>query len=96
MFPGLDLPYKVNPAKPLTAAGDELDHLSVDRPDISCSICLRCALLLSKVLELGQCFFVFFVGGIGAGFTPWPLPGESSSKEPRTGSSRSTIRTTSS
>ena len=31
MFPGLDLPYKANPVHPLTAAGEELGNLSVDR-----------------------------------------------------------------
>ena len=30
MFPGLDLPYRANPAQPLTKVGEELDDLSVD------------------------------------------------------------------
>ena len=35
MFSGSDLPYKADPAQPLTtAAGDELDHLDHDRLQI--------------------------------------------------------------
>ena len=30
-FLGLDLPYKADPAQPLTTADEELDHISLDR-----------------------------------------------------------------
>ena len=32
MLPGLDLPYKADPAQPLTTAGEELDNLLYFNP----------------------------------------------------------------
>ena len=31
MFPGLDLPYKANPAQPFTTAGDDLSVADLSR-----------------------------------------------------------------